>query len=435
MDDDIQFGRLEESEPRRQLRPDQNRHYALVACGSPSPTDLPIYLDCDVARDIEAHALSNTKVELGGVLLGGQCHDQDGQPFVVITDILRAEHYEASKGSFKFTHETWSDITRKREEFPDETQLVGWYHTHPGWGVFLSGMDTFICDHFFNKPLDVALVVDPCQAERCFFRWTQQDGSRRLRPAGGFYVTSSRFRMPELSIFKAQLEGAIAMPNDPRYAGVPGAYPPSVVQVTEPRQPWLAVAVLGMLVLQFSLLALIAWRISSPAETEPVAATEVRAAQLQAQRELLDQVIGELDVAPQGVVEKLEEERRNNRELETVRLGLSTHIDRLEKSQRELEREKDALLRQHGLLRSEIAKLKKERGENQDTIAALQERLKAYKGGEDEHVAGGLWGCLQRWKWYISGVAMLILVVVAVYVGYRGAPPPDRESEPDDADE
>ena len=103
-----------------------------------------------------------------------------GRSFVVITDSLRAEHYENSKGSFKFTHETWSDITRKRDEFPADLQMVGWYHTHPGWGVFLSGMDTFICGHFFNKPLDVALVVDPCQQERAFFQWTTT-GDRRTR--------------------------------------------------------------------------------------------------------------------------------------------------------------------------------------------------------------------------------------------------------------
>jgi proteasome lid subunit RPN8/RPN11 len=38
--------------------------------------------------------------------------------------------------------------------------MVGWYHTHPDWGVFLSSMDMFICDNFFNK-LDVAYVIDP----------------------------------------------------------------------------------------------------------------------------------------------------------------------------------------------------------------------------------------------------------------------------------
>src|SRR5262245_25919176 len=100
---------------------------------------------------MEDHAQSDTTVELGGVLLGGVHEDEDGKPFVVVTDSLRAQHYESTKGSFKFTHDTWSQITREREEFPAELQMVGWYHTHPDWGVFLSGMDMFICDNFFNR--------------------------------------------------------------------------------------------------------------------------------------------------------------------------------------------------------------------------------------------------------------------------------------------
>lgn len=434
MDGDIQFGELEERGPQRQVRPDQNRHYAVVACAHPAQGDLPIYLDMEVAREIETHARSDPEIELGGVLLGGRYLDQEGNPFVIITDSLRAEHYEASKGRFKFTHETWSDITRKRDEFPDDTQMVGWYHTHPGWGVFLSDMDTFICGHFFNNPLDVALVVDPRQSERAFFQWIQADGSRQLRATSGFYVMSSRFRGPELEIFSAQLEGVIAMPTDPRYTGVPGVYPSPVVQLTEPRQTWLSIAVLGMILLQFSVLALIALRIASPAEPQSVTATDIRAAQLQAERELLDQVIGELDVAPQGIVETLEEQRQKNEELEAVRLGLRSHIDQLKQNQHELEREKDALLKQHKQLRLEIARLNEERGEQEDKIVALQERLKEYQGVNDQQEATGLWSWLKRWKWYISGAAVLLLVVLAVFFAYHGAPPVDDEPQSNEKD-
>ena len=42
-----------------------------------------------------------------------------------------------------------------------EERIVGWYHTHPGFGIFLSGMDLFIQDHFFNLPWQVAFVYDP----------------------------------------------------------------------------------------------------------------------------------------------------------------------------------------------------------------------------------------------------------------------------------
>ena len=104
MSDDIQFGDVEEAQPQKDLRPDRNRHFAVVAYGKPVERDLPIFVDLDVLLDMETHAATDTSVELGGVMLGGHYHDEDGKPFVVITDTLRAEHYESTKGSFKFTH-------------------------------------------------------------------------------------------------------------------------------------------------------------------------------------------------------------------------------------------------------------------------------------------------------------------------------------------
>jgi len=189
--DEIHFGELEETGPRTELRPDQNLHFATARFGHPGPGELPVFIDLEVMRDMEGHAVSDASVELGGVLLGGQYIDDEGQPFVVIHDSLRARHYESTKGSFTFTHDTWEDITRRRDSFPDDLEMVGCYHTHPGWGVFLSGMDMFICDHFFNRPLDVALVIDPVQQDRGVFQWTK-DADDRVRRVGGFYLIASR---------------------------------------------------------------------------------------------------------------------------------------------------------------------------------------------------------------------------------------------------
>ncbi|HTN74319.1 MAG TPA: Mov34/MPN/PAD-1 family protein, partial [Pirellulaceae bacterium] len=231
--DDIQFGDMQEATPERSLRPDRDAHFAVVPYENPVAGELPIFIDLDVLRDMEEHARSDKTVELGGVLLGGQYHDEQGQPFVVITDSLRAEHYESTKGSFKFTHETWSQINRQRNEFSPELQMVGWYHTHPDWGVFLSGMDMFICDHFFNRPLDVAYVIDPCRGDRACFQWTGNP-RERVKRTGGYYIMASRYRAAELAHSVAQLQaGADAMPNDPRFSSHAGHSAP-VVNVSQP---------------------------------------------------------------------------------------------------------------------------------------------------------------------------------------------------------
>lgn len=421
MDTDIQFGDVQQPAPQRRMRPDRNHHYAVVPCHSPSDGDLPIYIDMDVARDIEAHARSNTNVELGGVLLGGRYEDENGKPFVFVTDSLRATHYEADSGSFKFTHETWSDITRRRNQFPDETEMVGWYHTHPGWGLFLSGMDTFICNHFFTHPLDVALVVDPRGSKRVFFQWSRNGEARRLRATGGFYLASSRFRLAELEVFKAQLEVTTPMPNDPRYPGLAGSHPPPVVQINEPRQAWFVLAVLGIFLVQFSVLALLAWRGLSVRETPSATPTTVQAVQLRAERRMLDEIIGELEVAPDGIVESLEEYRRKNRELETVRLGLGTHIEELKKNQRSLAKENDALLKQQQELRTSLAEFRRERRAARDTIAELKAELRQYRKPADEsRRASSPWGWMIRWKWYLAGGALLLLAALAMLWTYYG---------------
>ncbi|MEC9092104.1 MAG: Mov34/MPN/PAD-1 family protein [Planctomycetota bacterium] len=202
---DIQFGDLEESEREVKLRPDQDGHCVVVPVYDPVDLDLPVFVALEVMQEMESHAQDDTTVELGGVILGGQHEDGNGDPFVVVTESLRAEHYESTKGSFKFTHETWQAFTRQREQFSKELQMVGWYHTHPGWGVFLSGMDMFICDHFFNRPLDLALVIDPCRNDRGWFHWIP-GAEQCIGRIGGFYLFDHKSRATELEEFALHLE-------------------------------------------------------------------------------------------------------------------------------------------------------------------------------------------------------------------------------------
>ena len=70
MNDEIQFGEVEQAAPARALRPDENRHYAVAAYCEAEDRDLPVFVDLDVLADMEEHAQSDTSVELGGVLLG-----------------------------------------------------------------------------------------------------------------------------------------------------------------------------------------------------------------------------------------------------------------------------------------------------------------------------------------------------------------------------
>ena len=47
--------------------------------------------------------------------------------------------------------------------------IVGWAHSHPGLGVFLSHYDRFLWDSFFAEKHQVAVVVDPVNGQGAVF--------------------------------------------------------------------------------------------------------------------------------------------------------------------------------------------------------------------------------------------------------------------------
>ena len=278
MDDEIQLGEMAQAQPQISIRPDDDAHFSTKVVGQTASDDLTIFVDLDVQRDMEAHALSNANVELGGVLLGRQFIDHAGKPFVVISDCLRATHFEATKGTFKFTHETWREITRQREGFRPDLEMVGWYHTHPGWGVFLSGMDLFICNNFFNRALDVALVIDPCKQERGWFYWADSSPAKK-RQSQGFILTTNRLRSVELEQYANFYNKEPVLNQDPRYSPQNTSSPPVVVM--ENRRIISEVSIAGLLVLQFIFLCFLTynpWADSKTSSVDQSLTTQTRTA-------------------------------------------------------------------------------------------------------------------------------------------------------------
>ncbi len=121
-------------------------------------------------RAIHEHAMENTGIEICGVLIGQVYKDPSG-PFLEITGMIRGEHADNQAGQVMFTHETWSYINTIKDDQFAGSQIVGWYHTHPRFGIFLSDQDFFIHKNFFNNPWQIAFVVDPVTQEEGFFIW------------------------------------------------------------------------------------------------------------------------------------------------------------------------------------------------------------------------------------------------------------------------
>ena len=123
-----------------------------------------------VLNDIYRHGGSSSDIEVCGVLVGNVYHDEVG-PFLYVEAGIRGEHAGNQAAQVTFTAETWSYIHAEMEKHDATQRILGWYHTHPGFGIFLSAMDLFIEEHFFNLPWQVALVYDPHNGEEGVFVW------------------------------------------------------------------------------------------------------------------------------------------------------------------------------------------------------------------------------------------------------------------------
>ncbi len=136
-----------------------------------------ILLDEMPLRAMQAHALSSLDREVAGVMVGRQPEKQpDGRYIVHVIDSIIAQYTVMHGASVTYTPESWRHLNDTLwERYPDESAvMVGWYHTHPGFGIFLSGMDLFIHQNFFTQIWHVAYVLDPRARNSGFFCWNRQ---------------------------------------------------------------------------------------------------------------------------------------------------------------------------------------------------------------------------------------------------------------------
>jgi proteasome lid subunit RPN8/RPN11 len=142
--------------------------------GYPTASAVAIWLDEPPLRLMQGHARSSLRREVAGVMLGPRPEKQpDGRYIVHVTDMIIAKHTKMAGASVTYTPETWRYLNDQLEKmYPDgDIVMVGWYHTHPGFGIFLSNMDLFIHTNFFTQKWHIAYVLDPVGFRSGFFSW------------------------------------------------------------------------------------------------------------------------------------------------------------------------------------------------------------------------------------------------------------------------
>src|SRR6266704_3050917 len=92
-----------------------------------------IVMEAEVARKIRQHARTSMKAEVCGVLIGSMDEER-----MVVEACIAGINAAQGGAHVTFTQDTWEHIYKiKDKQYADE-EIVGWYHSHLGFGVFVA---------------------------------------------------------------------------------------------------------------------------------------------------------------------------------------------------------------------------------------------------------------------------------------------------------
>jgi proteasome lid subunit RPN8/RPN11 len=218
--------------PRRAKMPLHRARRWLAAGENGKHGGVQVFMTQSAYQRICEHAQSDMDNEVGGWLAGRWCKDSEtGDEFVVVEALLPAQQVRSGSTFLTFTHDSQVAMLAALEERYSTKGVVGWFHTHPRMGIFLSGYDLWLHEHFFPHPWQVALVVEPHSGQGGFF---VRDEKNKLEPRKyfGFYEllnrkTESVMDWSNLKRDKKEIEAAI----EPIAAETAAVEPPAKVEM------------------------------------------------------------------------------------------------------------------------------------------------------------------------------------------------------------
>lgn len=131
---------------------------------------LPMYVNKHAEAKMRNHALSarDGKTEVMGLLLGEIRRWRDVD-YILVRDVATTD-LDATSVSVKFDSAGFEKLFESLDLAGFDYVVVGWYHSHPGYGCFLSDTDVKTHSGIFVSPHHVAIVIDPQHFEIAGFR-------------------------------------------------------------------------------------------------------------------------------------------------------------------------------------------------------------------------------------------------------------------------
>jgi proteasome lid subunit RPN8/RPN11 len=140
----------------------------LATADAPSDQPVVVYLQPEALAAVFTHLEADCSREHGGILFGRPSRDVNSGWLVEVTRALPAPASAGNGAYLRFTGASWQPTWDHAAAHADE-RIVGWYHSHPGLGVFLSPTDRRTHAHHFPHPWQLALVVDPVRVTSGWF--------------------------------------------------------------------------------------------------------------------------------------------------------------------------------------------------------------------------------------------------------------------------
>ncbi len=149
-------------EPQQYGFYDYCRDHAIKFNGQVSP--FLIIVGKQELHSLEKFLSQDTSREHAGILVGTPFLDPTTSYFfVAIHRVITAPFSLGNATHLQFTAEDWSYFAEEMGKKHNDEIIVGWFHSHPGLGVFMSAIDQATQSAFFNNPWNIAIVVDPIQ--------------------------------------------------------------------------------------------------------------------------------------------------------------------------------------------------------------------------------------------------------------------------------
>lgn len=131
---------------------------------------MPFFISKVAEEKVRHHAAEGMRrnQEVMGLLLG-ELLIWKGGGYAIARDIATAP-LEASAVHVRFDTARIEELCEALDLCRFRYVLVGWYHSHPGYGCFLSETDMGTQVRMFSESEHCALVVDPMHKEMSAFR-------------------------------------------------------------------------------------------------------------------------------------------------------------------------------------------------------------------------------------------------------------------------